>query len=56
MQKLIELNENQDTPLYRFSHLQELRHRSEYSEVPDLTQEFKDMITLITDFNEIPYK
>ena len=36
MQKLIEFNENQDKPLYRPSHLQELRHRSEYFEVPDL--------------------
>ena len=36
MQKLIEFNENQDTPLYRPSHLQELRDRSEYFEVPDL--------------------
>ena len=36
MQKLIEFSENQDTPLYRSSHLQELRHRSEYFEVPDL--------------------
>ena len=36
MQKLIEFNENQDTPLYYPSHLQELRHRSEYFEVPDL--------------------
>ena len=33
MQKLIEL---QDTPLYCPSHLQELKHRSEYFEVPDL--------------------
>ena len=36
MQKLIEFKENQDTPLYRPSHLQELRHRSEYFEVTDL--------------------
>ena len=36
MQKLIEFNENQDTPLYRPSNLQDLRHRSEYFEVPDL--------------------
>ena len=36
MQKLIEFNGKQDTPLYRPSHLQELRHRSEYLEVPDL--------------------
>ena len=36
MQKLIEFNENQETPLYRSSHLQELRQRSEYFEVPDL--------------------
>ena len=36
MQKLIEFNENQDTPLYRPSHLQELNYSSEYFEVPDL--------------------
>ena len=36
MQNLIEFNKNQDKPLYRLSHLQELRHRSEYFEVPDL--------------------
>ena len=36
MQKLIEFIENQDTPPYRPSHLQELKHRSEYFEVPDL--------------------
>ena len=36
MQKLIEFNENQDTPPYRPSHLQELKHRSKYFEVPDL--------------------
>ena len=36
MQKLIEFNEHQDTPLYRPSHLQELKHLSEYFEVPDV--------------------
>ena len=36
MQKLIEFNENQDTPLYRPSHLEVLKHKSEYFEVPDL--------------------
>ena len=36
MSKLIEFNENQDTPLYRFSHLEELKHKSEFFEVPDL--------------------
>ena len=36
MQKLIESNENQDTPLYRSSHLEDLKHKSEYFEVPDL--------------------
>ena len=36
MQKLSEFNENQDTPPYRPSPLQELKHRSEYFEVPDL--------------------
>ena len=41
MQKLIEFNENQDTPLYRPSRLQELKHRSEYFEVPDLDTKVK---------------
>ena len=36
MQKLIEFNENQDTPLYRSSHLEDLKHRSECFEVLDL--------------------
>ena len=36
MQKLIEFNENQNTPLYRPSHLEDLKHKSEYFDVPDL--------------------
>ena len=36
MQKLIEFNENQDTPLYLPSHLEDLKHKFEYFEVPDL--------------------
>ena len=36
MQKFIEFNENQDTPLYRPFHLEDLKHKSEYFEVPDL--------------------
>ena len=36
MQKLIEFNENQDTPPYLPSHLDDLRHKAEYFEVPDL--------------------
>ena len=36
MQKLIEFYENQNTPLYRSSHLEDLKHKSEYFEVPDL--------------------
>ena len=36
MQKPIEFNENQDTPLYRPSHLEDLKHKFEYFEVPDL--------------------
>ena len=36
MQKLTEFNENQDTPLYRYSHLEDLKHKSEHFEVPDL--------------------
>ena len=47
MQKLIEFNENQDTPLYLPSHLEDLKHKSDYLEVPDLEQEFRDTITLI---------
>ena len=54
MQKLIEFNENQDTPLYCPPHLQELKHRYEYFEV--LTQKFKDMTTLIIGYNELFYK
>ena len=34
IQKLIEFNENQDTPLYLPSHLEDLKHKSEYFEVP----------------------
>ena len=36
MEKLIEFNENQDTPLYLPSHLNYLKHKSENFEVPDL--------------------
>ena len=36
MQKLIEFKENQETPLYLPSHLDELKQKSEYFEVPDL--------------------
>ena len=36
MQKFIEFNENQDTPLYLPSHLEDLKHKSDYFEVPDL--------------------
>ena len=36
MQKLIEFYENQETPLYLPSHLEDLKDKSEYFEVPDL--------------------
>ena len=36
MDKLIEFNENQETPLYLPSHLEDLKHKSEFFEVPDL--------------------
>ena len=36
MQKVIEFIETQDTPLYLPSHLEDLKHKSEYLEVPDL--------------------
>ena len=36
MQKLIEFNENQETPLYLPSHLEDLKDKSENFEVPDL--------------------
>ena len=36
MQKLIEFNENQNIPLHRPSHLENLKHKSEHFAVPDL--------------------
>ena len=36
MQKLIEFNENQDIPFYLPSHLEDLRQKSDYFDVPDL--------------------
>ena len=36
MEKLPEFNENQDTPLYLPSHLNNLEHKSEKFEIPDL--------------------
>ena len=36
MQNPIEFDENQDTPFYLPSHLDDLKHKSEYFEVPDL--------------------
>ena len=36
MQKFTEFNENQNTPLYSHYHLEDLKHESEYFEVPDL--------------------
>ena len=36
MQKLIEFNENQDAPFCLPSHLEDLKHKSEYFDVPDL--------------------
>ena len=36
MQKLIEFNENQDTAFYLLSHLDDLKHKSEFFNVPDL--------------------
>ena len=36
MQKLIAFNENQETLLYLPSHLENLKHKSEYFDVPDL--------------------
>ena len=36
MDKLIEFNENQDTPLYLPSHLEDLKQKSDFFEVPDL--------------------
>ena len=56
MQKLIKFIENLNPPLYRPSHLQELRHISEYFEVPDLdTKVQRLMISLIIGYNEIFY-
>ena len=56
MQKLIEFNENQDTPLYLPSHLEDLKHKSEYLRSQTLKQEFRDTITLIIGYSKIYYK
>ena len=56
MQKLIEYNENQDTPRYRPSHLEDLKHKSEYFQVPISNQKSRDTITLIIGYNKIFYK
>ena len=41
MQKPIEFNENQDTPLHLPSHLEDLKHKSDHFEVPDLETRFQ---------------
>ena len=41
MPKFIEFNENQDTPLYLPSHLEDLKQKPEYFEVPDLETRFQ---------------
>ena len=56
MQKLIEFNENQDTPLYLPSHLEDLKHKSENLRSQTLKQEFRDTITLIIGYSKIYYK
>ena len=52
----LEFNENQDTPLYRPSHLEDLKHKSEYFEVPDLETRIQRHNNLITGYNKIFYK
>ena len=44
MDKLIEHNENRDTPLYLHSHLESLKEKHDYFEVPDLETKYNDMI------------
>ena len=56
MEKLFEFNENQDTPLYLPSHLNDLKHKSEFLRSQTLKLEFKDMITLTIGYNKIYYK
>ena len=41
LQQLFEFIENQDTPLFIPSHLEGLKHKSEYFEVPDLETKFQ---------------
>ena len=41
MQKLIEFNENKDTPLYLPSHLEDLKDKAVYFEVPDLDTQIR---------------
>ena len=55
--KLIEQNENLDTPLYRPSHLDMLKQKAEYFDVPDLeTRIQKNTTTLIIGSSKIFYK
>ena len=56
MQKRIEYNENQDTPLYRPSHLEDLKHKSEYFEVPDLETKIQRHDNPHQGYNKIYYK
>ena len=44
MDKLIEHNENLDTPLCLPSHLESLKEKHDYFEVPDLEAKYNDMI------------
>ena len=41
MQKFIEFNENQDPPRYLPSHLEDLKHKSDYFEDPDLETQIR---------------
>ena len=56
IQKLIEFNENQDTPPYRPSHLEDLRHKFQYFDVPDLETKIQKMTTHTIGYNKIYYK
>ena len=56
MNKLIELNENLDTHIYRSSILEDLQHKHQYFEVPDIDFQIKRLNNPYTGYNKIYYK
>ena len=58
MNNLIEYKENLDPPLYRPSHLESLKQKHDYFEVPDLETKTRhsDITVLTIGYNKTYYK